>query len=489
MCIIPFWNSSGTVSQFVMIRNKRLTVIALVTAALGLGGTLAAFLAEQENLPHVVAATTSKWDGTTRTAYSATTISYNGGSYYVLRTAAELAYVATDSASWSRNFLVVNDIDLGASQWTAIAQNNKVKSDPVGYSGIFDFNGHIVSNLTISGQYNSYSWGATYLTLGLFGNIEQGTVRNLNLQNVNINVTTNQTYAYVGGIAGYNYGTIESCTLANATVKATFSGSSYSNSDSDRPNAAGALVGFNGYHIKNCLFMSGSVTVKGASNWFYDTTYAGGTVYGGGDSDSVVTNVYTDTTNVTTTVSGAATDNSAETSGDLSDGTVEEAVTTINNDISANSSDEGSAALNVVNGDQVLISGQTAGTKTDTGSSSSSSTPHNTATDTDMVAEFVLLNTCSDYDKIDSYWTAYSTDAITKARFDDYTIADANGDYTAGSKLVYMHNLALSKQTGSSLIASSALAQSSEGEALLIVGAVTLSLAGAGYFLLKKKAA
>jgi hypothetical protein len=100
-----------------MIRNRRLTVIAVVTAALGLGGTLVAFLAEQQKSPLAAEATTSAWDGSTRTAYSSSTVSYNGASYYVIDTAAEkLAYVATDSASWSKNFLVTVDIDLGKSR-------------------------------------------------------------------------------------------------------------------------------------------------------------------------------------------------------------------------------------------------------------------------------------------------------------------------------------------------------------------------------------
>jgi hypothetical protein len=468
-----------------MIRNRRLTVIAVVTAALGLGGTFAAFLAEQQKSPLAAEATTSAWDGSTRTAYSSSTVSYNGASYYVIDTAAELAYVATNSASWSKNFLVTADIDLGNKQWTSIALNNGVSSynktnkTIVAYSGIFDFNGHNVSNMSINGAYNSTSRYVTYLTLGLFGN-NNGTIRNLNLKDATITVSANQSQAFVGGIVGYNGGTVESCTVSNLTETVTFHDPNYS-SYYNRRNAAGSFVGFNGGTIKNCLYLSGSTTVHSDDEDYYDyygytnSTVTAGTVYGNSDSDSVVTNVYTDSTNVTTTIPDSVTNNSSTTEGDLSGGTITEAIETINTAIAEASTTEGNANVEVNNGTNLFGGETTTPTTTDTKA-------------TDLLAEFMLLHPCTDCDKVGTYWDAYNSDPAVKAAFDSYVITDPDGDYTAGSKLAYMHNYSLAKSGSASSVVTTLKSESSESQALLLVGAVTVALGVAGYFLLKKKA-
>jgi len=467
-----------------MIRNRRLTAIAMVTAALGLGGTLVAFLAEQQKSPLIAEATTSAWDGSTRTAYSSSTVSYNGASYYVIDSAEKLAYVATNNASWSKNFLVTADIDLGNKQWTSIAQNNGVSSynktnkTIVAYTGIFDFNGHTISNMSITGTYNASGNYVYYMTLGLFGN-NNGTIRNLNLKDATITVSTNQSQAFVGGITGYNGGTVESCTVSNLNQTVTFHDPNYSYYR-NRRNAAGSLVGFNGGTIKNCLYLSGSTTVHSDDEDYYDqygtnSTVTAGTIYGNSDTDSVVTNVYTDSTNVTTTVPNGVTNNASTTEGDLSDGTITEAVETINAAITEASATEGNANVEVNNGTNLFGGETTTPTTTDT-------------TATDLLAEFMLLNACEDCDKVGAYWDAYNSDPAVKAAFDSYVISDPAGDYTAGSKLTYMHNHSLAKAGGTSSIVTTLKSESSESQALLIVGAITVALGATGYFLLKKKA-
>jgi hypothetical protein len=457
-----------------MIRNRRLTVIAVVTAALGLGGTLAAFLAEQQKSPLAAEATTSAWDGSTRTAYSSSTVSYNGASYYVIDTAAELAYVATDSASWSKNFLVTADIDLGNQEWTPIAVLDEDTDDSSvwpAFSGIFDFNGHTISNMSITNNYYTSTYDYSTLNLGLFGN-NTGTIRNLNLKDATINVKTDYNRAYIGAITGYNGGTVESCSVSNLSENVyyytPYSYSSY------RDQATGALVGFNGGKINNTLYLSGNTTVDSSSRRT-NSNVSGGTIYGKGDEDCELNNVYTDTTNVTTNVDSSVTNRTSTSEGDLSDGTVTEAVTTINNAITEASATEGNANVTVNTGTNLFGGETTAPTTTDT-------------TATDLLAEFMLLHPCADCDKVGTYWDAYNSDPAVKAAFDNYVITDANGDYTAGSKLTYMHNYALSKAGGTSSVVSTLKNDSSESQALLIVGATTVALGVAGYFLLKKKA-
>lgn len=91
------------------------------------------------------------------------------------------------------------------------------------FTGIFDGQGHTISNLTINNVSNTDS--------GLFGDIgATGTVRNVGL----IDESLTSAYADVGGLAGDNFGTI-----SKSYVSGTVTGGAY----------VGALVGFNGGSI------------------------------------------------------------------------------------------------------------------------------------------------------------------------------------------------------------------------------------------------
>ena len=72
---------------------------------------------------------------------------------------------------------------------------------------------------------------------GLVG-YNYGTIKNLNLTNVNISLTRITKDIYAGGICGYNRGTIDNC-----TVEGTISVSNHSGSyDSHTGGVAGAVV-------------------------------------------------------------------------------------------------------------------------------------------------------------------------------------------------------------------------------------------------------
>lgn len=112
------------------------------------------------------------------------------------------------------------DIDAAGFNFTPIGS----ASNP--FTGIFDGQGHAISNLTINNVSNTDS--------GLFGDIgTTGTVENVGL----INESVTSPYVHVGGLAGENFGTV-----SQSFVNGTVSGASY----------VGALVGLNG--------VSGSVT-------------------------------------------------------------------------------------------------------------------------------------------------------------------------------------------------------------------------------------
>ena len=112
------------------------------------------------------------------------------------------------------------DIDLTNTTWIPIGIDFDHQ-----YTGTFDGGGHTISGLTVTG---SDQWA------GLFGYIDKdGTVKNVVLENVQI--TSDNQYAYVGGVAGYSEGNIENC-----SVSGSVSGNSNSNGTS---NCVGGVVG------------------------------------------------------------------------------------------------------------------------------------------------------------------------------------------------------------------------------------------------------
>ena len=153
------------------------------------------------------------------------------------------------------NITLTADIDLSGIDWTPIGIDYNHR-----YTGTFDGNGKTITGLTVttSDQY-----------AGLFGYIETGgTVKNVVLEGVQI--TSDNSLGYVGGVAGYSYGNIEYCSVSGSV--------SGSGSSSD----VGGVVGYQiGGSIIGC---SSSATVKGV-------TYAGG-IAGSTNSGATLTACY-----------------------------------------------------------------------------------------------------------------------------------------------------------------------------------------------------
>lgn len=125
-----------------------------------------------------------------------------------------------NSGNTDINIILDKDIDLTNTKWTPIGTDHSNS-----YTGTFDGGNHTISGLTVTGS-NQYA--------GLFGCIGDGsTVKNVKLENVQI--TSDDQYAYVGGVAGYSRGNIENC-----SVSGSVSGNSNSNGTS---NCVGGVVG------------------------------------------------------------------------------------------------------------------------------------------------------------------------------------------------------------------------------------------------------
>ena len=181
-----------------------------------------------------------------------------GGEYtYTVSLAAARGYIIEDDGSYTVtsadglmniaelvnggktdiNITLDTDIDLTGKNWTPIGTSFSNK-----YTGTFDGGGHTIKGLTVT---------TNDQFVGLFGSIGYaGTVKNVMMEDVQI--TSNRSSGFAGGVAGYSDGTIENC-----SVSGSVSGTVY----------VGGVVGaqWNG-SITGC---SSSATVKG-------TVYVGG---------------------------------------------------------------------------------------------------------------------------------------------------------------------------------------------------------------------
>ena len=135
------------------------------------------------------------------------------------------------------NITLDTNIDLTGKDWTPIGTSSRNS-----YKGTFDGGGHTITGLTFT---------TNDQFVGLFGSIGYaGTVKNVMMEDVQI--TSNHSLGFAGGVAGYSDGTIENC-----SVSGSVSGMVY----------VGGVVGaqWDG-SITGC---SSSATVKG-------TVYVGG---------------------------------------------------------------------------------------------------------------------------------------------------------------------------------------------------------------------
>lgn len=99
--------------------------------------------------------------------------------------------------------LLFDDIDFGGEEWTPVG----TYGNNTGFSGIFDGQGHTISNVKITGGDH----------VGLFAYIEEGgTVQNVTFEDVEISQQTADSYA--GVVAGRNDGTIIHCQIVDGTV-------------------------------------------------------------------------------------------------------------------------------------------------------------------------------------------------------------------------------------------------------------------------------
>ena len=149
----------------------------------------------------------NSWDGTLSETLEGEGTKENP---YKIKSGCDLAFAAqkvNESAEnyASASYILDNDVDLGYMTWTPIG-----KTFVAAFKGSFDGNGHKISGMNVSDKDNS-----VYAYYGLFGCLDDATVKNLTVEG---EVYCSETSGYAGGIAGSAVGNtvVENC--ANAAL-------------------------------------------------------------------------------------------------------------------------------------------------------------------------------------------------------------------------------------------------------------------------------
>ena len=170
------------------------------------------------------------------------------------------------------NITLDTDIDLTGKEWTPIGTGYSNK-----YTGTFDGGGHTIKGLTVT---------TNDQFVGLFGSIgNAGTVKNVMMEDVQI--TSNPSSGFAGGVAGYSDGTIENCSVSgsvsgtvyvggvagqtnsSATLTACYATGNVTIEINPAKNiAGGSLVGMNAESSLLACYATGNVTSTGSSTGY-----------------------------------------------------------------------------------------------------------------------------------------------------------------------------------------------------------------------------
>lgn len=205
------------------------------------------------------------WDGTADTSWYQDSISE-----FHLTAAEQLAGLAelvnNDIRFEGKTVYLDQNIDLAGHEWISIGSGANVSSNA--FCGIFDGQGHVITNLYSHEDYISSDPNKTAhntIRTGLFGAVYQGTIQNLGVTNADIYISENDTSTYGMGIIADWF---TKSTMINCYSTGKITGGSYIE------KYIGGLVGFaNGdVTIKNCYsqaVITGNYTNSG--NYYSDS--------------------------------------------------------------------------------------------------------------------------------------------------------------------------------------------------------------------------
>ena len=185
---------------------------------------------------------------------------------YLISTVEELLSIAVwvnNGAFTDAHYLLENDIDLGGAEWTPIGDFLNSELYTYAFKGTFDGNGKKVSNFKIT---------KPQIYAGFFGLANNATIKNLTVENFNVNIEYAANYMYVGGIVARiraigdgETAIIENCHVKNSNIAAKslvrIYGSGHSGYLHSSENAT--------LTVKNC-------TTDAKVNFFVNDTTVGG---------------------------------------------------------------------------------------------------------------------------------------------------------------------------------------------------------------------
>lgn len=156
---------------------------------------------------------------------------------------------------------LIEDIDLKNEEWTPIGQTANLFGIGQFY-GTFDGNGKTIKNLKISERHPEADTpvdpAAEHYATGLFGWTYTATIKNITIDGANI-----EGSHFVGTIAGYNEaGTISGCIVKNIVIKA-----GHYNGDISCGDKIGGIVGYNYGTIDSCHVINANITAGRDAGW------------------------------------------------------------------------------------------------------------------------------------------------------------------------------------------------------------------------------
>ena len=225
--------------------KKKFLSLLLVLCFVMAFGSITALAAEGQ--------TTDIWDGTADTSWY---MGHETESEYHITTAEQLAGLAqlinTGTITFKgKTVYLDNDLDLDKREWISIGKGKGGNQAAYSFCGIFDGQGHVISNLysrdSRMPKTNVGDDKENCYRQGLFGNVYDGEVKNLGIENADIIVDLNDASTYgkgilvdwlcnskitncwtSGSISGGAYlehyvGGIAGCTLRNSTLAGCYS--------------------------------------------------------------------------------------------------------------------------------------------------------------------------------------------------------------------------------------------------------------------------
>jgi hypothetical protein len=235
---------------------------------------------------------------------------------YLIYTAEQMNAIGTNPDHWDRHFKLISDIDLSSYTGTEFNIIGYYAShrDHKPFAGVFDGNGHTISNFSYTSSDAN--------NVGLFGYLhgENAQIKDLGLTNPNVDFGRR----WIGSLAGWlREGTIAACYIEGGSV------SGY--------EGIGGLVGQNGGNVTNCYSTStvsgnervgglvgdnsGSITASYSTGSVNGDSLVGGLV-GVAHQSSITTSYSTGSVNGVSLVGGLVGENEGSITSCYSTGTV-----------------------------------------------------------------------------------------------------------------------------------------------------------------------